>query len=263
MRLVVCTAEGGNPFDGVFWSSYLEADAPPPEQIILLETKDDQRGRVRTALEAALLFRPIELVRLGSSQVFHRPLHEEDRRRGLHQAPSTLFPTEAILELRTLNSNRGREVLRSLDPDFLISVGAPEIFDANVLDIPRRGALNVHNGRLPDYRGRFGTFWEMYAGEAEGWVTIHEMTAEVDSGAVLAEKSVDLEGSLFKALMTKKQLGGRLLARLLSQELGGPTGVREQSDSNASYYGWPSLLEMASLRWAWSANSWLKKERDR
>ena len=51
--------------------------------------------------------------------------------------------------LPSLNSDPGASLLREAKPDLLVSVGPPEILKPHVLDVPRLGELNVHNGRIP------------------------------------------------------------------------------------------------------------------
>lgn len=248
MRIVVATAEGGGgPYDGVFWQSYLEAGAPEPAAILLL-SDSQERGFVRKLVESFLLFEPSEVARLTSATRFGLPLTDEDRRRGLHHDLRDLFSDEKLRRVDSLNSDVGRTLLEDLAPDLLVSVGSPEIFDRSVLEIPHRTCLNVHNGRLPDYRGMFGTFWEMYAGDREGWITIHEMTPEVDAGHILAERSVPLGDSLFEALVRKKQTGGRLLGEILTdlEEIEGTAQGDRHSEED--YFSWPTLGDMWRLR---------------
>lgn len=247
VRVVVATAEGGGPYDGVFWSTYLAAGGPRPEGVLFL-ANENERGALRKAAESMLLFRPSEAARLISAKKLGRPLRAADRERGLHRGFSDLFSPEIIRRVDSLNSDRGRSVLRELEADVLVSVGSPEIFGDRVLEIPRRTCLNVHNGRLPGYRGMFGTFWELYFGERRGWVTVHEMIPEVDAGDIVAERTVELGASLFEALVAKKEIGGRLLADLLTGETETRRTPQCGRESESGYYSWPSLGQMWRLR---------------
>lgn len=246
MRIAVATAEGGGPFDGVFWSSYVEAGGPRPVSVLLLRDTH-ARSVPRKLLESFLLFRPGEVLRLSSAQLLGRPLRGVDRRLSLHKGVEGLLPGDGMHCVRSLNSQRGRSLLTEAEADYLVSVGSPEIFDRDVLSIPRRAALNLHNGRLPDYRGMFGTFWELYHGEARGWVTLHEMVPEVDAGPIRAEQSVSLDEGLFTALIEKKKVGGRMLARFLGGDTLGASLSQADRSADHGYYGWPTLGEMWSL----------------
>jgi hypothetical protein len=163
-----------------------------------------------------------------------------------------MFHGAAVRTLRSLNTAEGVGALREAAPDLLVSVGAPEIFKPAVLRAPALAAINVHNGRLPTYRGLFGTFWEALAGEAWGYTSVHVMEPEVDAGAVLAQGAVRLAGvSLMEALAAKKALGGRLLAWLVgfvAREGRLPPPCPLNAGLAAGYYSWPSLREMVRLR---------------
>jgi methionyl-tRNA formyltransferase len=56
----------------------------------------------------------------------------------------------------------------------------------------RRGTLNMHGGRIPDYRGANVLQWAIINGEKELGVTWHEMVDEVDAGAIWAEGEVPI-----------------------------------------------------------------------
>jgi methionyl-tRNA formyltransferase len=102
--------------------------------------------------------------------------------------------------------------------DVLLSVAAPEIFRPEAL----RAApyvLNVHNGKLPQYRGMMPTVWALLEGREEIVVTVHEMDEHLDTGAVLAEFPVAVENgdSAFEVSRKAKAAAGRSVAALLGE----------------------------------------------
>ena len=56
--------------------------------------------------------------------------------------------------------------------------------------MPRLGSINIHHGKLPEYRGSESIFWSLYQGEEFAGVTIHRVDQELDAGAILLEDSV-------------------------------------------------------------------------
>lgn len=244
LRVVIATATGGGPFDGVFWKSYLEHGGPEPESVLYIHS-DSGRGILRKAMESPLLFRLTEVARLASANFAEHSLTRSDRSSGLHLGIEDLFGHDVVRPVASLNAEPGRSLLSSLKPDILVSVGSPEIFTEKVLDIPTKTCLNVHNGRLPRYRGRFGTFWELANREDRGWVTVHKMTLDIDAGDILAEASVDLDNGLFDALVAKKKTGGRLLASVFTgSRVCGNSAVRSQRDEDSAYHSWPTLSDL-------------------
>lgn len=89
------------------------------------------------------------------------------------------------------------------EPECLAAVRAGN-FDLGIVDgtgilrpelftIPRLGSVNLHCGRLPDYRGAPPAFWELMAGEATVGVSVHQVAEELDSGSVYASDELPLD----------------------------------------------------------------------
>lgn len=243
MRLVVATILE-DPLAAEFWGAYNRAGGPPPAAVLFLPPRRKSQ-RWRSALEGALLFGPggsLQWWRLG------RRIRET-----ISSAPEQVFRGAGVFHhITSLNGAEGRRILGALVPDLLVSVGAPEVFRPHVLGMPTIGAINVHNGKLPAYRGLFGTFWETFNGEEWGYSTIHVMQPQVDSGAVLAQSAVRLGGRpLMEVLIAKRRRAGRLLAwvaQYVEREHTLPPPRPFDDDTPAGYYSWPSIREMAVFR---------------
>jgi methionyl-tRNA formyltransferase len=149
-----------------------------------------------------------------------------------------------------LAGDAGLALLDEAAPDVLVSVGCPEILPPGHLAIPRLTALNLHNGRLPEYRGLIATFWELMEGEAWGCVTLHVMQPEVDRGPILAQAEVPLAGqrSLLPLLREKKRVGGQLLAQALSDP-STALGKAVPPPGPGRYWDWPSARQVLTLAW--------------
>ena len=243
MRVVIATT-ADDPLAAVFWRAYHAAGGPAPAAIFFIAPRRQPRV-VRRITETLLLFGPITSARAWAEG---RRLRET-----LSTEPSRVFPgTGQFPRVSTLNEGDGLAQLRASRPDLLVSVGSPEIFKPPVLATAAVGVINVHNGRLPRYRGVFGTFWEMYCGEEWGCATLHVMEPKVDAGAVLAQGVVRLTGrSLHDALIEKKREGGRLLAwltRVIEAERRYPAACPHNGDVEPGYFGWPTLGQIAGRR---------------
>lgn len=69
--------------------------------------------------------------------------------------------------------------------DILFSIANFTVIPAEVLALPRRYAINFHDGILPDSAGLNVTTWALLNGATEHGITWHIMTAEVDKGEIL------------------------------------------------------------------------------
>src|SRR5207237_1725602 len=77
------------------------------------------------------------------------------------------------------------ERLAELDADIAVVVAFGQILPKAVLDVPRRGSINVHASILPRYRGAAPIAWAIMRGETETGITTFQMDPGMDSGDVL------------------------------------------------------------------------------
>src|SRR5439155_17552281 len=63
--------------------------------------------------------------------------------------------------VRNLNSLAAADVLRGMNADIGIVIGT-RILKRSTFAIPRMGCINVHKGKVPEYRGLPPGFWELY-----------------------------------------------------------------------------------------------------
>ena len=64
------------------------------------------------------------------------------------------------------------EKIKALAPDFLFSFYYRNMVKPAVLDLPTKGALNLHGSLLPKYRGRCPVNWVLVNGETATGVTV-------------------------------------------------------------------------------------------
>ena len=102
--------------------------------------------------------------------------------------------------------------------DYLFSITNLQLLSADVVALPRRMAINFHDGPLPRYAGMHATTWALLAGESEYAVTWHRIGARVDEGEILAQEPVPIAPGIDTALTLNTkcyEAGMRSFARLL------------------------------------------------
>lgn len=90
--------------------------------------------------------------------------------------------------------------LSGLRPNLVLSLQSHRVPES-LLAIPDRGWLNLHHGRLPDYRGVFSVFWAMLHGEPALYVTAHLMEPRIDRGPVVLERAIPVPAGATVAAM--------------------------------------------------------------
>ena len=92
-----------------------------------------------------------------------------------------------------INLKENVVLLRELAPDLLLSFYYRNMIRAEVLEIPKLGALNVHGSYLPKYRGRVPVNWAVINGEIETGATLHYMVEKPDAGDIVDQEKVSIE----------------------------------------------------------------------
>lgn len=137
----------------------------------------------------------------------------------------------------SLKSPEQQAVFAALKPDLLIVVAYGLILPQAILDIPRYGCINVHASLLPRWRGAAPIERSLLAGDKETGVTIMQMDAGLDTGAMLTTERVaitdtdtreDLESNLATA-------GCNALLRTLGNLEELQKNAQKQDDSLSTY----------------------------
>jgi methionyl-tRNA formyltransferase len=77
--------------------------------------------------------------------------------------------------------------------DWLFSITNLAILPPEVLALPRRGAVNFHDGPLPRYGGLRAPAWALMAGEQSYGISWHLMTDAPDEGDLLLQRVFPIE----------------------------------------------------------------------
>ncbi len=128
--------------------------------------------------------------------------------------------------------------LRELQPDFLLVWSYPMILPKSVIEVPKRGAFNMHGGVLPEYRGGHVMQWAIINGEKETGMTLHYIDEGIDTGPIVAESrfSIDWHDDAAVVRDKLKSAGSALLKEWWPAVLAGRAPRRTQDESRARYY---------------------------
>jgi methionyl-tRNA formyltransferase len=106
-----------------------------------------------------------------------------------------------------------------------------------VLDAPRLGCLNIHASLLPRWRGAAPIHRAIEAGDTETGVTIMQMDAGLDTGAMLLAERIPIEGTDTNASLHDKlaALGGTLIVEVLALAGNGRLQPIRQPEAGVTY----------------------------
>jgi len=88
------------------------------------------------------------------------------------------------------NVKKLKEEIIKYAPDLLVVVSYPKLIPADILNIPKFGAINVHTGALPKYRGYHPLNWALIKDEKQVGVTVHYLDKGMDSGNIIEQKNI-------------------------------------------------------------------------
>lgn len=131
------------------------------------------------------------------------------------------------------------EQIRVLQPDFFFSFYYREMLKPALLELPKRGALNMHGSLLPKYRGRVPVNWAIIKGETETGATLHYMTEKPDNGDIVAQQSVPIlpNDTAFEVFQKVTVAAEMALHACLPALLAGTAPRLKQDLTQGGYFG--------------------------
>lgn len=138
--------------------------------------------------------------------------------------------------LVTSHMNRLASLLAPLRPDLIFTASFPWRLPADVLALPRLGAVNAHPALLPRHRGPNPLFWTVLNGDTQAGLTFHRMAPDFDTGPILAQSTIEItpEDDVDTLMGRIVAAGAALFPRMLEAVARGDPGL-PQPEENASY----------------------------
>ncbi|MCC7016150.1 MAG: hypothetical protein IT564_02970 [Rhodospirillales bacterium] len=162
--------------------------------------------------------------------------------------PAVMFDTVSIDELV--------HRLAEARPDVLVSVNFRKMIPERVYRMAPLGAYNIHDSLLPAYKGFAPSAWAMIRGETMTGVTFHELTNEVDGGAIVCQRPVpilpdDGIGDLICRLAAESVL---LLTEALPRIVAG-TAERRPQEPGSGFFMPRRTAKDDYVDWTWTGRA--------
>ncbi len=146
-----------------------------------------------------------------------------------------------VFQFEKIKTDETYQILRQTQDDkeveAYVVVSYGKIIPQRILDLPKRGCINVHGSLLPLHRGASCVQAAIAEGDQKTGVTVMLMDAEMDHGDVLAQKEIEIGpaetgGELHDRL---SQLGAETLPDVLAGYLDSNITPQPQDHSLATY----------------------------
>lgn len=148
------------------------------------------------------------------------------------------------------NNTEAINLIKDLNPDFIVVVAFGQILPKDVLDIPKFGCINLHASLLPKYRGAAPINWAIINGESITGNTTMLMNEGLDTGDILLQSMVKIgenmtAGDLHDILMKN---GAELLLKTIEDFSHNKIVPKKQNENESTYV---SMLnkDMAHINW--------------
>lgn len=155
-----------------------------------------------------------------------------------------------VFQFSSLHKPEEQQKVANLEADIMVVVAYGLILPQAVLDLPRLGCINVHGSLLPRWRGAAPIQRSLWAGDVQTGVTIIQMNAGIDTGAILYKLACDILPEDTSATLYDKlaKIGPMALLITLDQLKSGHQIAEPQDEEQATYAGKLSKDE-ARLNW--------------
>lgn len=147
------------------------------------------------------------------------------------------------LRCNNINDLDAVSFIKSLEPDIIVSAYFSQILKEPILNIPRKGCINVHPGYLPEQRGAMNYFWVLANNIPYTGVSLHWMDSGIDTGPLLARRRLPISPhATQQQIMVYTAIVGAKLLRQLLQKLynNTPLTTIPTNEKHATYYPMPT-----------------------
>lgn len=143
-----------------------------------------------------------------------------------------------ILQPGDLGDAALHEALRARRPEVTVLAGYGPIIKQPLIALAPLGCVNLHGGRLPQYRGSSPMNWALINGETEFTISITSVDGGVDTGPVLSERTFPIgpDDTIADLQAIADRTFPEMLVEVLRQVAAGELRPRVQDQCAAGYY---------------------------
>lgn len=96
------------------------------------------------------------------------------------------------MESDSVNAPSDIEIIAENQPDLFVVVAFGQKIGDELINLPPKGAINVHASLLPKYRGAAPINWVIVNGERQTGISIITLVEKMDAGDILAQQECEI-----------------------------------------------------------------------
>lgn len=158
-----------------------------------------------------------------------------------------------LINLNNINSDVVAE-LESYQPDVILVSCYAGLIPQKILSIAKIGGFNLHPSLLPIFRGPSPLFWQFREGVDDFGVSLHRMSADFDTGNIIAQKKIAMDDGVSYTDATKllANIGSELILTFLDNTSEKKFNETVQDNALSSYQSFPTKDDY-TVNTFWSA----------
>lgn len=128
--------------------------------------------------------------------------------------------------------------ISKLKPELGAFSGYSQVLKREFVHLFPKGCLNLHGGKLPEYRGSSPMNWALINGEKEFGISVIQVNEGVDAGPVVVAKKfpIKINDTIVDLHRIANQAFPKMLAGAINQIAAGKAKFKKQNEKLASYY---------------------------
>jgi methionyl-tRNA formyltransferase len=164
------------------------------------------------------------------------------------------------------NPRNGKAInfLSSYSADVLLSINYLFIIESDVIEFPKKFAVNFHGSLLPKYRGRSPHVWALINNETETGITAHLITSQCDEGDIIYQEKISIPphitgGDILQQFFLRYPI---VVSKVIDNIEEGNVSLFKQDETKATWFGKRSP-EDGRINWSWQKeriHNWVRAQ---
>ncbi len=162
------------------------------------------------------------------------------RKQQIQQSPVSEYASKQgmkVIKPESLKNGEIAQQIEQVSADLFLVVAYGKIIPQQLLDLPAKGAINIHGSLLPELRGASPIQGALLAGKSQSGITIMLMDDKMDHGPILKQAPVIIEADDRFPELEKKLLdaANNILNQTIQDFLAGVLIPQAQVESDATF----------------------------
>lgn len=122
-----------------------------------------------------------------------------------------------VLQPEKIGDEENINRIKALEPDLFVTCAFGQFLPQRILDIPKKGTINVHGSLLPKYRGAAPIQWAVINGDKKTGITTMLTVLKMDAGDILLKSEIEIDDEITAGQLYDKMslLGAETLMKTI------------------------------------------------